>query len=182
MSIPRDYAALVKLLPTLRVFPDALGWTTLAAEEASKICLLGFEAQSGRWKCPPLPPELTRDNSLMMPLSAGWGERTPLGESEEKRATGTVRQQHGEDHVTPRPPVEAAPEHHKLERPTPQPRTEPDSELIEEAASKIVETLQRAGKPIPKRRLQQLLWRYPTFFTSALRILERRQHIFLEIR
>ena len=146
LSTPPDYVALVKLLPALRNLVDACGEVTLTAEEAERILSLGFEAQSGRWKCPPLPPELTRDNSLLEPLSAKWGERTPLQaipKNEGFRETRTANQQGGETRVSRRHLVEAVPDYYKTGRPTPQPRTAPDSALIEEAASKIVESLQR---------------------------------------
>ena len=186
MTRTPDYESLVKLLPVFGNLVDACGEVTLKAGEAERIRSLGFEAQSGRWKCPPLPPELTRDNPLLECLSAGWGDRTPLQATPKRegtRETKAAKQQGSEVRVSRRHPVEAVPEYHKTERPTPQPRTKPDSVLIEEAASKIVATLQRAGKPVPKRRLQQLLWRYPaTIFTPALRVMERRQRIFLEIR
>jgi hypothetical protein len=186
MTCTPDYSALVKLLSVLRNLVDGCGEVTLTTEEAERIRSLGFEAESGRWKCPPLPPELTRDNPLFDPLSVKWGERTRLQaipNNEVTRDTGTSNQQGSEARISRRHPVEAVPEHYKTELPTPQPRKELDSERIEEAVSKIVETLQRAGKPIPKRRLQQRLWRYrATIFNPALRICERRQHIFLEIR
>ncbi len=181
-----DYATLVKLLLVLRRLPDATGETTLSPEEAAAIRSLGFTAESGRWKCPPLPPQLTRDNPLLEPLSVGWGERTPLQAIPKNEGAQEIRaanQRKGGARVSRRHPVEAVPERHKTERPSPQPRAAADSARIEEAASKIVATLQRAGKPVPKRRLQQLLWRYPaTIFTSALRMAERRQHISLEIK
>jgi hypothetical protein len=186
MGLTPDYAILVKLLLVLRRLPDATGETTLTPEEAAKVRSLGFAAESGRWKCPPLPPQLTHDNPLLEPLSVGWGERTPLQaipKNEGTREIGAANQRKGGARVSRRHPVEAVPERHKTERPTLQPRTEPDAARIEEAASKITATLQRAGKPIPKRRLQQLLWRYPAAtFTSALRMAERRQLISLEIR
>ncbi len=186
MSGTPDYESLVKLLPVLRNLVDACGEVTLTTEEAERILSLGFGAKSGQWRCPPLPPELTRDNPLLEPLSVGWGKRTPLQaipKNEGIRETGIANQQSSEVRVSRRHPVVTGPEYRKTERPTPQPRTKSDSARIEEAASKIVATLQRAGKPIPKRRLQQLLWRYPAMiFTSALRMAERRQHISLEIR
>jgi hypothetical protein len=186
LSTPPDYMALVKLLPVLGTLVDGCGEVTLTAEEAERIRSLGFQAESGRWRCPSLPPELTRDNPLLEPMSAGWDGRTSLQafpKDEDTRETRSANQQVGEARVSCRHPVEAVPEYHKTERPIPQPRTEPDSARIEEAASKIVEALQRAGKPVPKRQLQRRLWRYPaTIFNSALRMVERRQHIFLEIR
>ncbi len=74
MSGAPDYAVLLKLLPSLRVFPDALGWTTLTAEEAAKVQSLGFEAQAGRYKLPPFPYELVAD-TMFEHLSIGWDNR-----------------------------------------------------------------------------------------------------------
>jgi|SRR5437588_8465459 len=67
-----DYPGLVKLLPLLRTFPDALGETTLTTEEAAHIRSLGFAAEAGRWKVPPLPPELVSGNQLLENFSTGW--------------------------------------------------------------------------------------------------------------
>src|SRR6266404_4604394 len=69
-----DYPRLVKLLPLLRTFPDALGETTLTTEEAARIRSLGFAAEAGRWTVPPLPPELVRGNQLFENYSEGWDE------------------------------------------------------------------------------------------------------------
>src|SRR5882724_372303 len=69
-----DYPGLVKLLPLLRILPDALGETTLATEEAALIQSLGFAAEAGRWKVPPLPPELVSGNQLFENYSEGWNE------------------------------------------------------------------------------------------------------------
>ena len=73
MSTIPDYAALVKLLPILRNLVDGCGEVTLTAEEAAQIRLLGFAAEAGRWKVPPVPPELIQDNPLLEHLSIGWG-------------------------------------------------------------------------------------------------------------
>src|SRR5258705_12861566 len=67
-----DYPGLVKLLPLLRILPDALGETMLTTEEAARIRSLGFAAETGRWKVPPLPPELVRGNQLLENFSDGW--------------------------------------------------------------------------------------------------------------
>lgn len=75
MSTTPNYAALVKLLPTLRSLVDGCGEVTLIADEAAKIRSLGFQAEEGRWKAPPVPPELVRDNPLIENLSIGWGNR-----------------------------------------------------------------------------------------------------------
>jgi hypothetical protein len=75
MSTTPDYAALVKLLPSFRSLVDGCGEVTLTSEEAAKIRSLGFAAEPGRWKVPPLPPELVRDNPLLEHLSNGWDSR-----------------------------------------------------------------------------------------------------------
>jgi hypothetical protein len=74
VSKTRDFPVLIKLLPTLRVFPDALGWTTLTSEEAHEIRKLGFLAHEGRWRLPVLPPELTFDTPFES-LSVEWYRR-----------------------------------------------------------------------------------------------------------
>src|SRR5713226_911128 len=78
-----DYATLVKLLPILRNCVDGCGEVTLTVEEAERIQSLGFAAEAGRWKVPPVPPELVRDNPLFECLSIGWNpaqaEATPNG-------------------------------------------------------------------------------------------------------
>src|SRR5713226_9706383 len=84
-----DYATLVKLLPLLRRLPDATGETTLTPEEAAKIRSFGFTTEVGRWKVPPVPPELVRDSPLLEHLSIGWNpaqaEATPNGASRENQ-------------------------------------------------------------------------------------------------
>jgi hypothetical protein len=72
MSTTPDYAALVKLLPTLRCLVDGCGEVTLIADEAALIRSLGFDAHAGRWRVPPVTPELVRDNPLLENLSIGW--------------------------------------------------------------------------------------------------------------
>ncbi len=184
-----DYATLVKLLLVLRRLPDATGETTLSPEEAAAIRSLGFTAESGRWKCPPLPPQLIRDNPLLEPLSAGWEERLVLQEtpkSEPSREPGTVGILGDERRVTVQHAgvvTDVAIERNKVERRLSLSTEDLNLKRIEEVASKIEKTLKRAGKPVGKRRLQQLLWRYRArIFKAALRLLERQQRIFLEIR
>jgi hypothetical protein len=83
MSATSDYAALVKLFPILQDCVDGCGEATLTVEEADRIQSLGFAAEAGRWKVPPLPFELVRDNPLIEYLSIGWNpaqaEATPNG-------------------------------------------------------------------------------------------------------
>jgi hypothetical protein len=178
MSAAPDYASLLTLLPSLRVFPDALGWTTLMAEEAAKIRSLGFSADAGPWKVPAVPPRLTRDTPFES-LSAGWNDRpswraTPG--SEDRQKTKTISEQYGEAPSAPHRSVKAGdvrPEHYKAGRPAPS-REDLDPNRIEEAATKVVEAIKREGGEINRRRLQQKLWRYRApIFNQALRLLAR---------
>jgi hypothetical protein len=159
----RDYESLVRLLPTLRNLVDACGEVMLTSEEASKIRSLRFSAEAGRWKCPPLPPHLTRDNPLLEPLSAGWDERSLLDEapnSGRSMAQRAACQQDRHAHLTRGRSVEAVDMSLgscEAERPVQLLAAGPDWERIEEAASKIEETLVRSSKPLTKRRLQQRL-------------------------
>ena len=72
MSTIPNYPALVNLLPLLKSLVDACGEVRLDDDEAAQIRLLGFAAESERWKVPPVPPELVRDNPLFEHLSIGW--------------------------------------------------------------------------------------------------------------
>jgi hypothetical protein len=237
MSDTPDYAALVRLFHILRTLVDACGDLTLTADEAAQIRLLGFRAEEGRWRVPPVPFELVAGNPLLEHLSLGWnpaqaeaapngantrnqscevaqiiegngrsvlaatkaeGIGQPLNISEQKadlQATAANR-------ILPAPAkairqdseltVPSQQTANEQDRPSPRrrrtgyqlPRTpEEQDRMAEEAASKIVETLQRAGKLVSKRRLQQLLWRYPaTIVNSALTVLARQGRISLETR
>ncbi len=75
MSGHPDYAALHRLLFVLKRLPDVMGETTLTAEEAARIRSLGFAAEAGPWRVPPLPPELVRDNPLFEGFAVGWNFR-----------------------------------------------------------------------------------------------------------
>lgn len=75
MSTTCNYATLIKLLPTFRNLVDRCGEVTLTSDEADKIRTLGLPAEEGRWRVPPVPPELVRDNPLLEHLSIGWGSR-----------------------------------------------------------------------------------------------------------
>ena len=75
MSTTPNYSALLKLLPLLKNLVDACGEVRLDDDEAAQIRLLGFAAESGRWKVPPIPPELVRDNPLLEHLSTGCDVR-----------------------------------------------------------------------------------------------------------
>jgi hypothetical protein len=75
MSTTPDYTALVSLLPILRSLVDGCGEVTLTPDESALIRSLGFPATEGRWKVPPVPTELVRDNPLFEHLSIGWDSR-----------------------------------------------------------------------------------------------------------
>jgi len=184
-----DYATLVKLLPILRRLPDAIGETTLTPEEAAKIRSFGFAANSGRWKCPPLPPPLTRDNPLLEPLSVGWSEQSVLpaiSRIEGIRESETARQQVGEVRVTKQPPskpIDACPGQHEVKRVAPPYKEDQDAKLVKELLSKMRERAQKSYRPMRRRRWQQLYWRYPAkIFNRAFAIMVRDRRIFLEIR
>lgn len=184
-----DYAALVKLVPVLRRLPDATGETTLMPEEAARIRSFGFTAESGRWKCPPLPPQLTCDNPLLEALSAGWNDQSVLPaipRIEGSRESEAARHQGGETRVTQQPPVkpmDVCPAQHKVERPVLPYREDPDAKLVEELLSKMRERAQRADRPMRRRRWQQLYWRYPAqIFNRAFGIMVRERRIFVEFR
>jgi hypothetical protein len=82
-STSPGYVVLVKLLPTLRNLVDGCGEVTLTADESALIRSLGFPATEGRWKVPPLPFELVRDNQLLEHLSIGWDSRQDVTQSRE---------------------------------------------------------------------------------------------------
>jgi hypothetical protein len=196
MSAAPDYLGLVKLLPALRVFPDAIGETTITFEEAARIRSLGFAAEAGRWKVPPVPLDLVRDSPLLEHLSAGWDSRNaaPItvpqrqGERNNEVASGQV--------LKPAPTLQSSPSgspaarQHTTE--TSQPVSlihslgqdpEPDRKLVEKALSKILAAVDRAGGKITRRRLQQKLWRYSAeVFNRALRAAVRHGCITLEMR
>lgn len=189
MSPTPDYTSLVKLLPVLRRLPDATGETTVTPEEAAKIRSFGFTAASGKWKCPPLPPQLTRDNPLLEPLSAGWNDRSvfpAIPRIEGSRESRTARQEGGEARVTQQPPVkpiDVCPGQHKVERSFLSNQEAPDSELVEKLLSKMRARAQKADRPMRRRRLQQLYWRYSApIFNRAFGIMVRERRIFTEIR
>jgi hypothetical protein len=81
MSPTPNYVALVKLLPTLRNLVDACGEVTLTADEAApQIRMFGFQGEEGRWRVPPVPPELVRDNPLLENLAIGWDSRRDVAQ------------------------------------------------------------------------------------------------------
>lgn len=174
---PCDYSALIKLLLSLKQFPDSLGETRLTPEEAAKINKLGFEAAPGLWRAPPLPPDLTRDNPLLEPLSSGWDHR-----SREQITTSTVNnraEQRGMPILVPArlategPGVHAGSHQYRQAQSSPPlRRRQADPRLVALVASKIKLALQRSGGQMTKRRLQMRFWRYgAAVFNEALRYL-----------
>lgn len=79
MSIGPNYERLVKLFPILHNLVDGCGEVILSEEEATRIQELGFPGvAAGRWKVPPVPPDLVRDNQLLEHLSIGWDWKQPI--------------------------------------------------------------------------------------------------------
>ena len=184
-----NYALLVKLLPLLRRLPDATGETTLTPEEAAQINSFGFVAESGEWKCPPLPPQLTRDNPLLESLSAGWNDQSVLSAITRIEASVELEsctQQVGQVRVVQQPPadwIEACLRQRQVERPVLPYGKDPDERLIKDLVSKMRKRAERLGGPMRRRRWQQLYWRYPArIFNRALGLMVRDRRIFMEIR
>jgi hypothetical protein len=68
-----DFDGLTKALQVTKRLVDATGEVILIEDEAAGIRALGFPtAGAGRWKVPPVPPELVRDNWLFEHLAIGW--------------------------------------------------------------------------------------------------------------
>jgi hypothetical protein len=177
MSTASDYAALVKQLPTLRNLVDACGEVTLTAEEAAKLRSLGFRAEEGRWKVPPVPPDLVRDNPLLEHLSIGWDSGRNEAASipiqitapQVKDAGATVQHQ-------PAREAEICGRYEMSHRPTATSTQAPAGAHLEacELASKILTAVERNRGEITRRTLQQKFWRYKaTIFNQALRQLAR---------
>ena len=145
-----DYAGLVKLLPVLRNLVDACGEVTLTPQEAELIRSLGFAVKAGRWRVPPVPPELVADNPLLEHLSLGW---VPPG------ATFRDLTNHRE---------EALNSPHFSRVPGVQDEQFPLTKLQE----RIVAKLNRHGGCPKRRTIQQRCWRTPaTAFNHALQAL-----------
>lgn len=184
MSDTPDYAALVKLLPTLRNLVDGCGDVSLTDEEAELIRSLGFAAQSGRWRVPPVPPELVRDNPLLENRSIGWSSRQNDPPASSVRIP-EARVEGSRVAVQDVPATEGARpgEFRRTKEPSArlrQARGGDDSE-VSALAAKILVSVKRNGGEITKRRLQQNLWRYQaTTFNKALKRLAKRGQIILD--
>lgn len=230
MSTTPDYVNLVKLFPVLRNLVDGCGEVILTVEGAARIRLLGFRAEEGRWKVPPVPPELVRDNNLLEHLSIGWNprrveatpnevntksqscSRAPIIEGSDRSVVAAtkadgIRQSPNVDNQRAegtRPgPARTIRQDSELAVPSEHtangaggafprrrkagyqlPRTlEEQDRMVEEAASRIERTLNKAyreGKRMKVRNLQHRHWRYPaSVFHQAMRILDRKGRILL---
>jgi hypothetical protein len=193
MTTVPDYPGLVKVLQyELRHMPDARKEAMLTTEEAARVRSLGFEAAAGRWKVPPLPPELVRGNQLFENYSEGWDELQD-GILRTSQIQKTAGQPSARDREVVDPPAPSLPreiavgvlrnQELGVERPVPAYREDPDAKLVEELVAKMCERAQKADRPMRRRRLQQLYWRYPgKIFNRAFAIMVRDRRIFLEIR
>jgi hypothetical protein len=175
VSATPDYEGLLKLLPRLNRFPDAIGETTLTLEEAEKIRRLGFAADAGPWRVPALPPELTRD-TMSETLSAGWKDRTDapnILRSAGNPERATAGRQFA---TTPRAPKRTPGRYHLM----PAQQYGPVEPVVQEAAQRIEQALRNG--PVAKRLLQQRMGRYgykAPIFHEALRYLSERGKITL---
>lgn len=182
-----DYAALVKLLPTLKHLVDALGDVILMPGEAEKIQTYGFAAHPGRWPVPPVPPELVAGNGLLEHLASRWDPFWALRRSVEEPVEDTHAAL-SPDAAVPAA-VSAAPptntgvairvSQHDLQSKLASPRTdrrEPNTVQIQ-----ILRLLERHGGQMRRRLLQQKCWRRTREeFNDALADLVERQVVIEE--
>jgi hypothetical protein len=163
MSDAPDYAALVRLFPVLRNCVDGCGEVTLTADEAAQIRLLGFPAEEGRWRVPPLPPELVRDNPLLEHLSIRWDARETLGQPNSTKGGR-------EDSKSAVPHAPASTSDVQSQRTGDEAKRQvPAEEALAELRRKILRSVENAGGSILKRHLQKKFWRFRAkAFATAL--------------
>ena len=131
-----NYEGLLKLLPCLRKFPDAIGETTLTPAEAAEVCALGFRAAAGKWNIPFIPFRFVRDTPFeWVSQLAHTGSDDP--QNRDLRGTVTQSRAIVRDDVT-------------------QPQQPSVTELLQQ---KMLRAVEKAAGRIPKRHLQQKFWR-----------------------
>jgi|SRR5215472_3368605 len=135
-----DYAALFKTLFTLKRLPDTIGETTLTPEEASEICSLGFAASPGRWRVPPLPPDLTRDTSFEG-WSAGW-----FASRVETQAIARITEEDGAREEK----IPLCDERNDADEPQ-----QLSGKILSLLERRMIRAVEKAGGKIAKRRLQK---------------------------
>jgi len=183
-----DYAALVKLLPTLKHPVDAVGEVILTPGETEKIQRFGFTAHPGRWPVPPIPPELVAGNGLLEHLASRWDPFWALRRSDEEPVEATHAVLSPDAAVPaavswalPAPPTNAGvavgvgqpdlhDQHARL-------RTDlRDANARSTAKIQILRLLERHGGQMRRRLLQQKCWRRTAEeFNEALGDLIERQ-------
>lgn len=134
-----DYEGLLKLFPRLTRFPDATGETTLTSAEAAEIRALGFQAEAGEWNIPFIPFQFVRDTPF------DWASQLPhtgSHDAQDRDLRGTATQSRAivRDDVT-------------------QSQQASGQEGPSRLGQRMIRAAKRAGGRIPKRRLQQKLWR-----------------------
>ncbi len=139
-----DCPALIEVLLTLRYLPDHLGETKLNSTEAAAIRACGFEARAGwkrPWRCPLLPHALLWPYPALYHLSDGVDRLwQPTHLGWAKERARPIKQ------IAPLPPMDP----------------------LSSIDKRILNAVRMAGR-IPKRRLQQKLWRLPAMiFNHAL--------------
>lgn len=162
MNTTPDYPGLAKMIPGLRHWPDALSETVLDAEEAQRIQSFGFAAEAGKWKIPPISPELVVINHLPEHLSIGWDSRKidaqPISGNEQVRTLPPERNGRHPDSL---------PEHSLGGVDTRRQESEDENlctplqepAKFEETLRKVVRVIQTAGGRARVRRVQQGSWR-----------------------
>jgi hypothetical protein len=191
--IDPDYERLLKLLPRLNRFPDAIAETTLTSEEAGKIRALGFHAEAGRWKIPWIPFEVVRDG----PFEWASHQTVAVDVQAQDSEAAIPRDTPGQDDVEQRQQastIEGLPKlHQRMLRAVasqttpgryhlmPAQQYGPVEPVVKEAAQKIEQALRNG--PVAKRLLQQRMGRYgykAPIFHQALRYLADCGKIILE--
>jgi hypothetical protein len=166
-----DYAALVRLLLTLKHAVNALGEVILTPGEAEKIQPLGFTAHPGRWEVPPIPPELVAGNGLLEHLASRWDPFWALRHDDRyaMRATDPAHQAGivADAAISPTPPTETAAEinagHQLVDRCYTEPAStatdRPEPIARSKVELQILDLLERHGGRMRRRLLQQKCWR-----------------------
>jgi hypothetical protein len=177
MSDAPDYAALVRLFPVLRNCVDGCGEVTLTVEEAAQIRLLGFPAEEGRWKVPPVPPESVRDNPLLEHLSIGWGIRRdfvrPLSTDAVQRERQTEKREASTTSKTRYGLTEASASALKPLPTNEEPGADVNAKQLRQGRQEVLEGCNNRERTVakPRRQSKKLRTRRNRVFCEALRTL-----------
>ena len=163
ISPERDFQKLVEFLVRLTRVPDGLGDTRLTEDEAARIRELGFPAEAGPWRVPPLPHRLVA-GGLFESLADRWREQENREYLNGDAATSEPCE------VEIQLPDYPARKLHQVEE---SPST--DDEI------RILTSVRRHGDCVKKRVLQKLFWRMrASRFNAALESLTQRRVVLLD--